>query len=206
VRKPIVLLVLAGVVLICGPIPASATGTGVTITFNDATDVLSATGATCGGSIVLVASIAESCTVTLTPPPGYSLGSPTFPPLYLIGESTGINAKISDSIVLLPVYDPNTHALTSIMLTFLSDVDSVPALPCSPLGVGRCNITEDGTVQTAGTITWTSTGLPNIVDTIKFQSDVTPEPASMILFGSGLVIAGGFLRRRRQRVTPSAVA
>src|SRR6266850_2540225 len=91
----------------------------------------------------------------------------------------------------------------SIMLTFLSDRDSVPALPCPSIGAGGCTITEDGTVRTAGTITWTKTGLADIVDTIKFQSDVVPEPASFMLFGSGLGIAALFLQRRRRLVAPS---
>jgi hypothetical protein len=46
------------------------------------------------------------------------------------------------------------------------------------------------------------------IDHIKIQSDFpeVPEPASLIVFGSGLVVAGGFIRRCRRVVTPSVVA
>jgi hypothetical protein len=181
-----------GLLMFCFMLAAQSAKAG-DITFNDATDVLSVSGATCGS---IFAPIPESCTVTLTAPTGYSFGSTTLPFLYLIGEGTGINAKISDSIAFLP-------GSNSVTLTFLSDADGVVGLPCSPFGVGRCNITEDGTVQTAGTITWTKSGSADIVDTIKFQSDVVPEPASLMLFGSGLGIAAVFLRRRRRQVTSS---
>lgn len=204
-RKLILLLVLGGVAFIFGTVPASATTTPVTIIFNDTTDVLSVTtsgsGTTPCGSIVnfIPSSILETCTVTIPVPPGYSAFTTNFPNLYFIGEATGANAKVSDMLVYLAVYD-STHKLTSVMLTFSSDGNVGPLVPC-PYGV--CNNTENGTVQTVGAITWTKTGLPNIVDTIKFQSDVMPEPASLLLFGSGLGIAAVFLRRRRRLVTPA---
>jgi hypothetical protein len=69
-----------------------------------------------------------------------------------------------------------------------------------------CNVIETGAPQLAGTITWSNGTLaPTTTDNIILASDgVEPEPATLILFGSGLVIAGGFLRRRhRLAVTPS---
>jgi hypothetical protein len=204
VRIPILLLRLTGVAFICAAISASATVTPVaTITFNDETNVLSVSpsgSGSCGISI-----IAEYCTVTLTPPSGYSFGSTTLPLLYLIGEGTGVNAKVSDSLVFLPVYNLQTHVLTSVIVTFLSDLDSVPALPCPWIGAGGCKLIENGGVQTAGIITWTKAGSPNMVDAINFQSNIAtaPEPANLLLFGSGLGIAVVFLRRRRRLVTPS---
>jgi hypothetical protein len=81
---------------------------------------------------------------------------------------------------------------------FISDnpsAEGVPALCPASL----CTATETGGPQEVGTITWSN----GVIDHIIIESDVAPEPASLILFGSGLVIAGGFLRRRRQLVTPS---
>jgi hypothetical protein len=190
-RKTILLLVLAGVVLFSGAISASAQ-TPLTITFNDLTDTLSVSPS--GSGSCEVSRIAESCTVNLVAPSaGYTFGSTTLPFLYQIGEG---NAKLSDSLVYLP--NPLIGTPTSVKLTFLSDTELV--LPC----LGGCNVIEDGTAQTIGTITWTKANSPDIVQTINFQSDVTPEPASLMLFGSGLVIAGAFFRRRSRLVAPSA--
>jgi hypothetical protein len=195
-RKPILVLVLAGVVSICGAISASAAGTPLTITFYDGTNALWVypTGSgSCG-----VSSIGEACTVILTPPSGYSFGSTTLPPIYLIGEKTGTGTKvISDSLLYAPVLDPYT-------LTFLSSLVNVLPCPTGIVGIGGCLI-DNGTVQTLGTITWTKTGFAPIVETINFQSGVNhlPEPASLVLFGSGLGITAVFLRRRRRLVTPS---
>jgi hypothetical protein len=54
-------------------------------------------------------------------------------------------------------------------------------------------------VQNLGDIKWSD----GTVDQINFKSGVAPEPASLMLFGSGLGIAAVFLRRRRRLVTPS---
>jgi hypothetical protein len=65
-------------------------------------------------------------------------------------------------------------------------------------GVADALIAEDGTVQTAFTVTWSD----QTTDTIQFQSDVepqrVPEPASAILVATGLI--GLSLIRRRGQV------
>jgi hypothetical protein len=104
---------------------------------------------------------------------------------------------------------------TQVQLHFNSDVPT----PDNPLGQcplinggggAGCNDVENGTASTVtGLILWgTSTNNP---DTVQVFSDIAtpsavPEPSSLILLGSGLAIAGGFLRRRRRVVTPSVVA
>ena len=60
--------------------------------------------------------------------------------------------------------------------------------PC--LFEGSCDISEDGTVQTVGFITWSD----GTNDTVLFQA--TPEPSSMIALGTVLALIGLGARRR----------
>jgi hypothetical protein len=107
-----------------------------------------------------------------------------------------MGATVSDSFAYAPVYDHYTGALTSVKFIFLSDLPNSlgvegPGVPCAL--VGGCRAIETGMVQNLGDIKWSD----GTVDQINFKSGVAPEPASLILFGSGLVLVGGFLRRRR---------
>ena len=85
-------------------------------------------------------------------------------------------------------------------VSFRSDPAESSIGPCPPTPF-TCQLlgTENGQIQTAGTITWLdSTGAPLRTDTIEFASDTTevPEPASWLLVLTGLPLLG---RRRLRR-------
>jgi hypothetical protein len=213
VRKSIHLLVVAGVVFICGAMPASVTATQVTIIFNDATNTLSVSGlsgTTCGVSSFPVwggsSSIPfEFCAGSILAPSGAHLNSAASLPFlnFIGGEGIGNNAKVSDSFGYLPVLG-TYGAVKSINFIFLSDLPNSLGLGGAGVRcayVGGCAFTETGMVQNLGDIIWSD----GTVEHIKFQSGLVtaPEPASLLLFGSGLGITAWFLRRRRRLVTPS---
>jgi hypothetical protein len=201
VRKPILSLVLAGVAFVYGAIPANATVTGVNILFQDLTDspTLSGSGRLSG---ILCTSAIETCTATLMAPAGYLAAG-------IIGSRLGEGSKtgnVSDAFV-------GVIAGGMAQLTFTSDIPNAAGEanglgPCvvPVLFPGGCNAVENGTPQLVGTITWRSLTGATITDNIFLQSDVAPvpEPTSFMLFGSGLGIAAGFLRRRRRLPAPSA--
>jgi len=175
-----------------------------TIVFHDLTDTVTVDGSTrlapAAGATVMCTG--EVCTVTLNAPTGLVFKSTTLPLLYRIAEGS-LTGTVSDRFV----HAAFVVGSSSVQFTFASDVDPAVGVPCTTAGgIGTCDAVENGLVQIAGTITWGTPGTVanNIVDNVAYVSDVEPEPASLILFGSGLVIAGGFLRRRRrQAVTPS---
>jgi hypothetical protein len=159
------------------------------------------------GTSCTTTSAQEICSVNLQAPVGATFASSNLPASYLIGGEG--NHTVSDEL------DPLVFVVGNAFVTFkfVSDGPGVPGVvevggvPCPPI-IG-CNITENGTVQqvvlaggTPVTINWSN----GAQDTIAFASDVSevPEPASLILLGSGLVVTGGFLRRRQRLVTPSA--
>jgi hypothetical protein len=80
-------------------------------------------------------------------------------------------------------------------LFFSSDTSETGPL-CSSVFHG-CQITEDGTAQAVGTVSWSD----GTFDTIAFRSDATevPEPF-MVLPLVGFIAAFGILRHRRQRL------
>ena len=146
----------------------------------------------------------DSCVATLAPPVLINATVSGF--IYRLGEGS-TTGTLSDTLI---------GAVTPLgaVLTFTSDLPTAAGEanglgPCvvPVLFPGGCNAAETGMPQLAGIITWkNSLGVTIGTDNIWVESDLPaaePEPASLILFGSGLVIAGGFLRRRRRLVTPS---
>jgi hypothetical protein len=126
----------------------------------------------------------EACTATVSAPSGATAISLTGPFSTVFGEGDG---TVSDFIA-------STFNLPTTTIEFLSDTSV--GIPCS----GACVVTEDGTVQSFGTLTWLDkNGAVLATDNVSFQSDVevVPEPASVALLGSGLLSIIGYTRRRR---------
>jgi len=102
------------------------------------------------------------------------------------GPAVGI-AEQSDSL------DVTTFA-THVNLVFGSDGEGA-ALPLVNCAISTC-IQETGGIQPLGTVTWSD----GTVDTIQFVSDTDiPEPTSIILLSTVLVIIGLSVRLRRQK-------
>ena len=202
-------LVLSALVIVMLAMLMAVPSRADDVTFFDSTETLTAgtTGSritipACGFTTtdVLVGFALEGCTATLSAPSGSVFTGASFNSLVLIGESDG---TISDAILVDAI---TTDTAT---ITFLSDPSEVGLpIPCSGSAVGTCTITEDGTVQFAGSISWTddTTGAVT-TDNISFQSDVdapVPEPASLTLLGSGFLAVVGYIRRRRAGVISAA--
>ena len=104
-----------------------------------------------------------------------SLNFPSFPAVN-IDEGDG---TVSDFFAI-PFFIPErTHSQYHAL--FSSDPNRGIGGRCSQERLG-CQITEDGTVQTIGTVTWTD----GTVDTIRFQSDSeVPEPSTILLMLTG---------------------
>jgi hypothetical protein len=156
---------------------------------------------------------AQPCSFTISRP-GYSIfGAFALESSFNLAESTSPGVPfvtpVSDNL------DTSELSSTQVQLHFSSDVAEGNLGLC---GSNGCAGFENGSAQTlTGSIIWVNPSAPFgsqiIIDTVSILSDTAnestpavPEPASLILFGSGLAIAGGFLRRRRRVVTPSVVA
>lgn len=136
----------------------------------------------------------ELCTVQLiAPAAGATITGTTLPNHFLLTEDVA-GTLVSDGL------NDNT-LLTNGQLGFHSDAPSSAGDPplgsCSPIPANTTCAFETGGQQFAGSVFWSNGAQYDIF----VQSDspaLEPEPASLMLFGSGLVIAGGFLRRRQE--------
>jgi hypothetical protein len=164
-----------------------------TVTFNDLTDTMTVTVSD-PGRIYMSCLGLESCFVIVSAPDQARFVSTTLPGLpFFISEPQGI--LVSD-VLTAGVLPPVLDLPPGYPVIFASYADT-STLQCSPFPTG-CGLTEDGTFQAIGTITWSD----NTVDTIRFQSDVeTPEPSSTLLLVTGLVLLGA--RRGVRSLTTS---
>jgi len=128
------------------------------------------------------------CVITISSP----TGNPTSPTQSLNIAEAGQTQFVSDTVTA----SPGSSGTHSYSVTFTSDPpgDSSGLAPIS----GAPSKNENGNVQDAFTLHWND----GTSDTIQFRSDVdpVPEPGTIVLFGSSLVMAGGFLRRRSRLV------
>ena len=172
---------VVAIFMVCATLPLHAD----TFTFQDLTDTV--TVSTTSTRFVTIC-VGEDCTLVLSEPsPGAAAtitvsGFPLF-----ISETDGLTlSDVVDAQICgpsIPGCDSAAIAAGLPAILFSSDLDA-SGFPCNLFF--SC-IPEDGTVQTAGTITWAD----GTVDTINFQSDIeataVPEPSTLVLFGVGLL-------------------
>jgi len=182
------------------------------ILFNDLGDVINVSGSSAltivPGTCQNAATPLDFCSVmllragqTITAATGnFTINLNTATPVqakYLLSEDAN-KTLLSDTFLSTIVPGVKVLGITTTpgaaAFVFDSDLPTVEGLSTVPC-LGLCNAPETGGPQLVGTITWSG----GITDRILIESDkegVVPEPATLVLLGSGLAMTGGFLRRR----------
>jgi hypothetical protein len=208
-------VVLASLLMFCFASAGTLLGNEVNILFKDTTDgVLVSVGGVVIGTGPCNGPTSEQCVIQLpafptnatitTTGPGGTGSYPNFAFFAEPGTNATTTCPPSQGSTIPspgPCISDSLHTVIAsnnvVSFTFNSDPQTETSLPACSVGnpAGGCQFNEDGTEQEVGTITVTQ-GTSTTTYHVLLQSDVVPEPTSLILFGSGLAIAGGFLRRR----------
>ena len=182
----------AALLLSCLVMSPQALRADTVTTFQDLTEQLSVS--TDLGSRITLSTCTnadEVCTMIFFGPSGASLLSPNdVPTTIYISDANGTTLSEILSVTLGSSFPGGP--INQIGLKF----QSVPE-GFSPICTPSCQMIENGQVQNALTLHWDN----GTNDAINFQSDVepggvTPEPASLLLLGSGLVGLIGVARRK----------
>ena len=183
------------------------------ILFNDLGDVINVSGSSAltivPGTCQNAATPLDFCSVmllragqTITAATGnFTINLNTATPVqakYLLSEDAN-KTLLSDTFLSTIVPGTSLLGITTLpgsaAFVFDSDLPALEGVPVPCPAVIGCNAAETGGPQLVGTITWSG----GTTDRIFIESDregVVPEPATLILLGSGLAMTGGFLRRR----------
>ncbi len=165
--------------------------TAGTITFFDLTDTVTVLDTTGRSNLPAVCAPMEVCFGTLTAPNGTAAATVDVTGLNILEPPGSPNAGLVSDVLFVSL-NQTTQPFT-IQVSFSSDTEG---LIMDPIPGGR--IAEDGTIQTASTITWlNANGSINTIDTIRFQSDLDASEPSSILLLPTLYAALGIWKHRR---------
>ena len=176
--------------------PAALLAGNFSIVFFDLTDTISYTASdnsrvtidTCPGAPP------EQCSVDISAPsPGATVVQ--FLSQVNIAEAEAGTPVLSDQMTT----DLSLAGAGTYFLIFNSLLDQ-PNPPLCSTGLGAYQMTENGLIQTAGTVVWTD----GTIDSLQFQSDA-PEPSTSLLLLAALAMFEAGIIRRHKPADPTRI-